>query len=596
MDSLFTRRAPASISSWDPETYTVQAVICAGADVRGYDEKGAMIERIVPKDQKGRLPVKPVPLLLNHQRDGNSVGLGQAEEFRIEAEAIVASLKLSKAHATAKLIADNLSNNIGAFVSMGYLRTPHREYREGDDRVVEFLTDIREVSIVALPADLNASTRGHHSMTENTNAAEPRERQADATNRAAINGSIRSIGEIAGLDRAWADDQIDKGASVEEARAAAFAAMEERGQRARSISGTPHNRQTTDNPEFRGRLLGEAITLRVDPGFKPSEAARSYVGLTLPEMAREAVRASGQSVTGLAPATIIERAMHSTSDFPLALGDAVGRSMRSSYEAVPSALKQLARKVTLPDLRPRTRVQKSQLERLEKIGEHGEIKRGTIRESAESYKVTRFAKMFAVTEEVIINDDIGFLSDVPGMMGVAAANTEAQMLVDLLTQGSGLGPVMSDSKRLFHADHGNLAASAGAPDETKLSAARLAMRKQKDASGQLVGVAPKFILLPPDLEATVEKLLASINPTTVTDVNVWSGKLTPIIEPRLTSAASWYLVDDRIGDLEFGYLEGREGPQVESQNGWNIAGVEFRVRLDVAAGFVGWLSWYRNAG
>ena len=270
--------------------------------------------------------------------------------------------------------------------------------------------------------------------------------------------------------------------------------------------------------------------------------------------------------------------------------------MRSSYEAVPSALKQLARKVTLPDLRPRTRVQKSQLERLEKIGEHGEIKRGTIRESAESYKVTRFAKMFAVTEEVIINDDIGFLSDVPGMMGVAAANTEAQMLVDLLTQGSGLGPVMSDGKKLFHVDHGNFAASAGAPDEAKLSAARLAMRKQKDSSGQLVGVAPKFILLPPDLEATVEKLLASINPTTVTDVNVWSGKLTPIIEPRLTSAASWYLVDDRIGDLEFGYLEGREGPQVESQNGWNIAGVEFRVRLDVAAGFVGWLSWYRNAG
>jgi hypothetical protein len=155
---------------------------------------------------------------------------------------------------------------------------------------------------------------------------------------------------------------------------------------------------------------------------------------------------------------------------------------------------------------------------------------------------------------------------------------------------------MSDSKRLFHADHSNLAASAGAPDETRLSAARLAMRKQKDSSGQFVGVAPKFILIPSDLETTVEKLLASINPTTTAEVNVWSGKLTPIIEPRLASATAWYLVDDRMGDLEFGYLEGREGPQVESQNGWNIAGVEFRVRLDAGAGFVGWLSWYRNAG
>lgn len=591
MNDIHTRRAPStSVSSWDAESYTVDVVVGAGADVRSYDEKGAMVERIVPKDQKGRLPTKPVPLLLNHQRDGTSVGLGQAENFRIEGDKIVATLKLSKSHPTAKLIADNLSNDIGAFVSMGYVRTAHREYREGEERVVEFLIELREVSLVALPADLNASTRGHQQMPNDNQQAD------DRPNRAAINTSIRSIAEIAGLDRAWADEQIDRGASAEEARSAAFTAMEERGQRTRSISGTPHNRETTDNPEFRGRLMGEALSVRLDPSFKPSDPARPFIGLTLPEMAREAVRASGQSTTGLSSATLATRAMHTTSDFPLALADTVGRSMRTSYEAIPSALKQLARKVTLPDLRPRTRIQKSQLEKLEKINEQGEIKRGSVSESAETYKVTRFAKMFAVTEEVIINDDIGFLSDLPAMLGVAAANTEAQMLVDLLTQGSGLGPVMSDSKRLFHADHGNLATSAGAPDETRLAAARLAMRKAKDSSGQLVGVAPRYIVIPSDLETTVEKLLAAINPTTVTDVNVWSGKLTPIIEPRLTSATGWYLVDDRIGDLEFGYLEGREGPMVESQNGWNIAGIEFRVRLDVAAGFVGWLSWFRNAG
>ena len=51
-------------------------------------------------------------------------------------------------------------------------------------------------------------------------------------------------------------------------------------------------------------------------------------------------------------------------------------------------------------------------------------------------------------------------TDFRGQLGpVFAAEFEASFLVDLLVQGSGLGPTLDDGKRLFHTDHGNLAAT-----------------------------------------------------------------------------------------------------------------------------------------
>jgi hypothetical protein len=50
-------------------------------------------------------------------------------------------------------------------------------------------------------------------------------------------------------------------------------------------------------------------------------------------MARELLILRGHSVTGLSPATIITRALHTTSDFPLIVGDTIGRTLRAAYQA-----------------------------------------------------------------------------------------------------------------------------------------------------------------------------------------------------------------------------------------------------------------------
>ncbi len=99
---------------------------------------------------------------------------------------------------------------------------------------------------------------------------------------------------------------------------------------------------------------------------------------------------------------------------------------------------------------------------------------------------------------------------------------------------------------------------------------RPARHAQPDGlSGQRIRVTPKFLLVPPAQETTAEKWLATIAAATAADVNPFSGSLSLVVEPRLASATRWYVTADpaEIDGLEFAYLAGGEGPQVESRIG-----------------------------
>lgn len=187
------------------------------------------------------------------------------------------------------------------------------------------------------------------------------------------------------------------------------------------------------------------------------------------------------------------------------------------------------------------------------------------------------------------------LCDPVRIMARAAAETEASLLAELVNSN----PSMSDSTAIFHASHGNLAASGGVPSVLALDAARLAMRSQKDLDGVTpVGAAPKFILSSPRFETTIEMLIAStITPNQVQEVNPFAGKLEPLVDPRLAELP-WYLFADPASApvLEYAYLEGNDGPQVEMKEGWETLGTSWRVYMDFGGGLVDWRGAYKNPG
>jgi hypothetical protein len=208
-----------------------------------------------------------------------------------------------------------------------------------------------------------------------------------------------------------------------------------------------------------------------------------------------------------------------------------------------------------------------------------------------------------LSRKAIINDDLGAFRDWGLAAGKAASETEAAQLLDLLTQSSGAGPLMHDNKRLFHADHGNLAATGESlfgtgSDLLPLSNARKAMRMQKGLDGKTpINATPKFLLVNPDRETEAEQALATIYAADASTVNPFTGRLTPLVDARL-GGTTWYVFADPsiLPVLEYSYLSGAEGPQIASREGWDVLGQEFRVILDFGCGAVDWRGAYRNPG
>ena len=116
-----------------------------------------------------------------------------------------------------------------------------------------------------------------------------------------------------------------------------------------------------------------------------------------------------------------------------------------------------------------------------------------------------------ITLEAIDKDETRRLQAAPRALAQAAWLTLSKSVSSIFTSNSGAGPTLSDGVALFHASHGSNLGSA-ALSITAYQAARLAMRKQAELnSGERLGAltAPKYLLVPPDLEITALQVLAS---------------------------------------------------------------------------------------
>lgn len=584
LDDLLTRDMPLAATSWNAKARTFEVVVSSGAGVERRDARGPYVERIDVNQDWSAL--KGAPVLDSHNRSSVAGILGSVVGVRVEGDKVLATVRMSTSPEGERAVQAALEGHLRG-VSFGYRIDAAKESTETGKRVVTItkMTPV-ELSLVPVGADPLAKIR--------SGIMDPQTQDPPAVvDRAAINTEIRSIARLSGLPQSWTDAQIDGGSTVESARAAAFEALRVRSAAADSIrvaTASIGGHDSTD-PEWRTRTIGEALHVRMT-GATPSEAARPFVGLSTVEIARDSLRAAGLSTTG-SPATIMERALMTTSDLPAILGDSVNRTLRQAYAAAPSGLKRVARQSTARDFRAKHRIQLSSAPSLLPVNEAGEFHSGAIADSQESYRLGSYGRIIGFTRQAFVNDDIGALADLTRRMGVAAAAFEAQFLVDLVQAN----PNMSDTHAVFSTEHGNIAASGAAIGETTLSAARLAMRQQTEPGGQRIDATPKFLVVPPALETLAEKTVSAIQANQTADANPFSF-LSIVVEPRLASATGWYLVADPavIEGLEYAHLEGEPGPQTFSEVGFDVDGIRFKIRLDFGGAFVEPRGWYRNAG
>jgi len=437
------------------------------------------------------------------------------------------------------------------------------------------------------------------------------ERQRAAAIRSAVQLAARATQGVTGLDEAFINDLTARGVTVDQARAEVFARLEAHSNRPGMPQRSAAGIETVQDEQVQRRAdMTAAVAHRAAPhANKLPESARRYRGYTLAELARRSLEDQGMDTAGMSRNAIVAvamgnsdeqgfRALHGTSDFTIALANTVSRSLRNAYEQAGRTFTRWARQGTLSDFRAATRVAISGSLALEKVNEFGEFKRGQLQDSGETIQLATFGKVVGVTRQVVINDDLDFLSRLPAMYGRAAADLESDTVYGILKANA----AMSDGVALFHANHGNLAAAGAAIGEAPLSVARAALRKQKDpGSNQPLNLVGRYILVGANNETDAQKMFSAVVVAgKTTDVNVFQNSYEIVVEPRLDNSAptEWFIAADpsQIDTIEYAYLEGEEGLYTEQRMGFDVDGLEIKARLDFAAKAIDWRGIYKNPG
>ncbi|WLR98624.1 prohead protease/major capsid protein fusion protein [Shinella sumterensis] len=434
--------------------------------------------------------------------------------------------------------------------------------------------------------------------------------RAERTRVSEIRKLAKEAGEIE-----LGDEHIDEGRSVPQFRSALLEKLMKR--EAPSTDNRSPARVGEEHHEKRAAAMRDALHHRADPRVELSPAAREYRGFSLMDMAREALEVRGVKTRGMSRDEIAGHAlaqrsggMHSTSDFPIILGNVVNTTLRAGYEAAGQTFRPLVREGSVSDFKLVNRAQLGEGPAFDKVNEAGEYKRGTVAEGKESYKIATFGKVIAITRQVIINDDMNAFGRIPQLMGGAAAQLES----DLVWYQILSNPVMGDGTALFHANHKNLP-TAAAFGVDALGVARATMAKQVGLDGKTVlNIRPQFLVVPVGLETKAEQELKSLfYADSSNKVATASMRALEIIsEARLDngidnkavgaavsgSATAWYLAASpaQVDTVEISYLEGQRGVYIETRQGFDVDGLEIKARLDVGAKTLDHRGLLKNAG
>lgn len=563
---------------FDGDSMTITAVIATAHPVARRDKRGGYMEVLDPAGLD--LNADDVPFLDSHNRTRAQATIGRAQNVRIEGGQVVADLRFSQADDVQPIVQRVQDGTLSKF-SAGYAVRKWRESVEGGVRTRTAVAwSLVEVSLVAIPADPNCQKRGESMALD------------DTTPQAALIEQIRSalaLPEEWATRMAEAEDELTE----DEIRESAREELLKRKATAPKIRVHGGN----DDPAQIMTRQTDAVAFRMAGGTLP-DASREFVGMSLKDMAADALQRAGQSTRGLTADEVFTRAAMGTSEFPLLVSNAMNKVALDSYKAAESPLKALARQRTLPNFKESTSIRLGELGRLEEMNEHGEFTHTGRAEAGETMRLKTFGRAINVSRKLLIDDDLNMLGDMTAALGEAAAQTEADELVATFTGN----PDMSDGNPVFHTDRGNLAATGvdlgSATDLAAIDNARKAMRVVKGLDGKtIIGVTPKYLVVGPEAETEAEKLLAAIYAATKDDVNAFTGKLQLVVEPRITGTG-WYLMAEpaRVPSLQYAYLSAAQGVQIQRQEAWTTLGMQYRAFLDFGTGWVDWRGVYHNPG
>lgn len=534
------------------------------------------------------------PLLNSHRSDDLKSQIGVVEKAWISDGKGHARLRFSRRDDVEPVFQD-VKDGIIRGISVGY--RVHKTEERKEEKGAEFKTiraldwEPHELSLVAVGADSGATVR-------TLGGEEEAQMEEKAKDHEAVLHERQRVKEILNLSKRFAvseeksDAYIANNVSLDQIRSEILANLAHKSEE-QEVKTTPIE-MLRDERETRQKGMTNAILHRHDPSIELSENGQQYRLMSLFDMARTNVKESNF----LGKEEIVTRAFHSTSDFPLILGNVAKQKLLASYERL--VRKQnfwpLVKIRSTPDFKPMRTVRIGELPNLSPLPEGAEYSYGTLGESADEYRISTYGKAMAITRQMVINDDLGALDSL-GNWGAAIARLEAGLFWDIFNTN----PKLADGTPLFHAGHNNKDAAKPELSIDALSKARIAMAKQQGLDkrdGDYLDLQAEYLIVPIELQTKAEQFLSRETvPQSPNEVNPFKGAFKLISTTWIKDPKAWYLASSAsqgVDLIEMAYLDGKRQPYVEWHSDFNTDSVRVKVRYDVGAKAIDYRGLYQG--
>jgi hypothetical protein len=285
----------------------------------------------------------------------------------------------------------------------------------------------------------------------------------------------------------------------------------------------------------------------------------------------------------------------STVSLPGILSRVANKAMLQSYNSGAGVAREFCAETDTTDFKQFDRYRMTEAGDFEEIGATGEIKNSTLTEETLSNQVKTYGRMFGITRQMLINDDLGAMLAIPSLLGKMAARTLEKSVISLLANAStgaaSTNFFFSTSTAKKKANYA--AGAATALDIDALGTAYKLFLDQVDSQGNPIMVEPSLLLVTNKNAVNARKLFNDAayrftnTDTKETIENQWQGMFRPLVSPFLsqlgTTEDEYYLLpaptDTAV--INIAYLRGQRAPVIsQSDVDFQQLGVQMRGVFD----------------
>ncbi|HEU0169056.1 MAG TPA: Mu-like prophage major head subunit gpT family protein [Chloroflexota bacterium] len=301
---------------------------------------------------------------------------------------------------------------------------------------------------------------------------------------------------------------------------------------------------------------------------------------------------------------LIREADTTTSSFGFLLGTSMNKRLLKEYQAWPNEWVKFASVVPIKDFKQQDRIRLASFGSLPVVAEDSAYTTVSLSDTRAIYRASKYGQIVAVSREVIVNDDLQAIRQIPQKLAVAAAYTLAEFVYGFLSGGRATN--IYDGNLLFDAaagpyNHGHnrrvdALATAG------LTTGITTMKEQTNMAGKRIGLKPSFLVVPPELEFTALQLIKSggLPGGNQNDINPVMGYCEVIVSPQLANTLEWYLIADprMVDTVEVGFVGGQVNPVLLVQDqplfGLNFTQdvISYKVRHEYGGAVVDYRGFY----